>query len=445
MVEHALSIFSRVVTPELIAACRAGSKVVERAGIYETSIVIWLMIFQRLGPDRSLADAIEDLREGASHRLLERAAGSIRARTGRISSDTGGYAKARQRVPLSVVEGVADALNAEVTQALGRDKEFLSRVYIVDGTTIRLPHTKSILQDYPAYHNQHGTAHFPLMRAAIVTHAMSGAALRPTFGPHNGENATSELELVENALRRVPCGSTVVGDRLFGCIRFVLEAQKQGLTSICRVKEKNSCLYIDNSTRGEKAVRWWSKRDKIAVDGRFIWKTIRSGETKKPERLILFTDDMTTPADKIMQAYALRWNVELDLRSLKTTLSMAELSGKDPEILAKEIILGVTAYNLVRLIMIQVGKKEKIPFRELSFSRFLSRINALGGGILARVFQDKEYLNTRIGKAFSELAGLRLPKRSKKRPNEPRKTLQRGSKKYLTTSRAEARAKLFQG
>ena len=444
MIEHALSIFSRVITPEFIESCRAGSKVVERAGIYESSIVIWLMIFQRLGADRTLAEAVEDLREGASHRLLARAVGSIRARTGRISTDTGGYAKARQRVSLQVVEQAADALNAEVTSALRTDGLF-DRIYVVDGTTFRLPHTKTIIEDYPQYENQYGSAHFPLMRAAIATHAQSGTALRPSFGPYNGESATNELALVEEVLARVPSGSTVVGDRMFGCIRFVLEAQKHGLTSICRVKEKNSCLYIDDSTKGEKEVTWWSKRDKISVEGRFIWKKIRSTETKKPERLILFTDDMTTPGDKILQAYALRWNVELDLRSLKTTLAMAELSEKHPEILAKELILGVTAYNLVRLIMIQVGKREKLSVRELSFSRFLIRIAALSRGILARTFDDREYIQKRIGKAFSDLSGLRLPKRNKKRPNEPRKVLPRRTKSYLTTSRGEARAKLFQG
>lgn len=444
MIEHALDIFSRVVKPEFVESCRAGSKVVERAGIYESTIVVWLMIFQRLHPDGTVAKAVEDLRAGASQRLLERVAGSIRARTGRISSDTGGYAKARQRVPLQVVANASDALNSEVVKALSSEG-FLDRIYIIDGTTIRLPHTKTIIEDYPQHGNQYGEAHFPLVRAAIAVHARSGAALRPSFGPYNGETAASELALADEVLSRVPGGSIVVGDRMFGCIRFVLEAQKHGLTSICRVKEKTSCSYIDDSVKGEKEVQWCSQRDKVGVAGRFIWKTIRRGEKEKPERLILFTDDMITPRDKIFQAYALRWNIELDLRSLKSTLGMAELSGKTSDVIAKELIRGVTAYNLVRLIMIQVGKRDKISIRELSFSRFLTRISALSGGIFARTFEDREYVQKQIAKAFSDLSGLRHPRRNKRRPNEPRKVLQRGTHSYLTSSRAEERAKLFQG
>jgi hypothetical protein len=441
MIHEALEIFRRVVTPAFIQSCRSGSEVIERAGIYESSIVIWLMLFQRLSSDHTLAKAVEDLRVGYSSRLLEAVRGSIRARARRVSADTGGFSHGRQRVKVELVEQVGDALNSEVIGALS-SKSFFDRIYVVDGTTVRLPHTESILEKYPAYYNQHGNAHFPLMRVGVAMHALSGAAVRPSFGPCNGEEAVSEFSLIEDLLPRVPKGSIIVGDRYFGCIRFVLEAQKHGHSSICRVKEKNSRLYIDDSRQGEKQAVWWSKRDKIEVSGRFLWRTIQRNKTKPKERLILFTDDMEISSDQIFEAYALRWNVELDLRDLKTTLDMHELSGRHPDTVAKELILGVTAYNLVRLIMIQLGNRERISVRELSFSRFLKRIMTVSCTMLSSHNETDSQRQKTLVRSLSDLSGLTLPSRVKKRLNEPRKIYRHGRKDFMILSREEERKKL---
>lgn len=45
-----------------------------------------------------------------------------------------------------------------------------------------------------------------------------------------------------------------MGGGYFGRIRFVLGAKASGHDAICRVKEKNCCLYIDESSKGEKLV-----------------------------------------------------------------------------------------------------------------------------------------------------------------------------------------------
>ena len=44
----------------------------------------------------------------------------------------------------------------------------------------------------------------------------------------------------------------------------------------------------------------------------------------------------------------MRWNCELDLRSLKRTLQMEELRCKTPDMVHKEIWANLLAYNLIR-------------------------------------------------------------------------------------------------
>jgi hypothetical protein len=48
-----------------------------------------------------------------------------------------------------------------------------------------------------------------------------------------------------------------------------------------------------------------------------------------------------------------RWNAELDLRNIKTTLGMEQLRCKTPKMAIKELWVYLLAYNLIRLLMAQ--------------------------------------------------------------------------------------------
>lgn len=62
-------------------------------------------------------------------------------------------------------------------------------------------------------------------------------------------------------------------------------------------------------------------------------------------------DAKRVPKDELKQLYRRRWQVELGLRHLKTTLGMNQLSCKSPGMVEKEIWTYLLAYNLVRLSM----------------------------------------------------------------------------------------------
>jgi hypothetical protein len=65
--------------------------------------------------------------------------------------------------------------------------------------------------------------------------------------------------------------------------------------------------------------------------------------------------------------YRRRWNVELDLRNIKTTLGMERLRCKTPQMVIKELRVYLLAYNMIRLLMAPaVLLVDQIP-RQLSF------------------------------------------------------------------------------
>jgi hypothetical protein len=437
VMEDALRVYRRVVDENLSEALGAGVAISERRGIFSSAVVIWLMIFQRLNSDHSLAAAVEHLRSGELNELLEE--GSLPARANRISSSTGGFSRARERISLEVVEKVADGINEALGKNHRKGTQGGKQVYVIDGSTLRVPYTQDNIEKYPQYQNQHGKAHFPLLRIGIATNALTGMVLRPSYGPYSGEHATNELTLAEELFGRIPRGSVIIADRFFGCSRFADLAKRAGHEVVTRVKEINAKKFIGTaaSASGELAVEWKSRTGEYSASGRFIWHTVtRKGF--RPSRLVLFTTS-PLPRKEILKLYGLRWNVELDLRDIKSTLDMDMLYNKTPSMNEKEIVLGITAYNLIRHLVVAAATSLKVTPREISFSRVLKRIHAVGNA----AFNSSVPITSNSGFIIhSDLRGLLLPKRKNTRPAEPRKVWQKGQVTFMTKTRDEERKKL---
>ena len=136
------------------------------------------------------------------------------------------------------------------------------RIFIVDGTTLLTAHSSENIEKYERYKNQHGASHYPLLRACVATDARTGIVVRPSHSPYQGEGAIGEIGLAEELLERLPQGSIVIGDRLYGCPRFAAHAAAASHQVIIRVKEVNAKRYIGvpDSPSGEMDVVWESNR-----------------------------------------------------------------------------------------------------------------------------------------------------------------------------------------
>lgn len=75
--------------------------------------------------------------------------------------------------------------------------------------------------------------------------------------------------------------------------------------------------------------------------------------------------DAFTPA-ALTQLYRSRWDVELDLKHLKTSLGMDILRSKTPDGVRKEVYAFLLAYNLLRNLMCEAGATYSSPPLRLS-------------------------------------------------------------------------------
>ena len=438
-----LDFYRETISHEYVNGFLRASGICPRAGVFTATTVIWMMIAQRMKLNASLAQAVEDLRVRREIELLDLAATSGRARTRDFANRTSGYSQGRKRVPLRVVEEVADLLNETILSEQRKRKKRSSEIFVLDGSTLQIAHTPDNLLRYPQYRNQHGKAHYPLVRFCIATHADTGAILRPSYGPYNGPNAVSELMLAVELLSRLPKGATVLGDRYFGCFRFVHAAYGNDLDVLCRMKTQNAARVLGYSPEGigEAKTTWTPSKAELkkypelsgsSVRGKFVWCPLQ--ENGKPkEMLILFTTTELS-LEETVKMYGRRWLVETDLRDIKSTLKMNFIDAKSPEMIAKEIVLGACAYNMIRHMIELAATAAKLSARRFSFTAVLRRIHALAHTALHEDSLRPQFHDI-LRRALTDVKGLTLPIRAGPRRSEPRKIWGRGARHTMKKSR----------
>lgn len=422
-----LPLYQQIVSASLVQYLQeqVGWKV--RRGIYGARVVLWLMILQRLHAGATLAVAVQLLIQGAAEGLLE---SCHRLDCGSISARTGAYCQARQRLPKLLCRQVTEEIIEQLRQVLGSDAQGPRNVFLLDGSSVELEHCRELVERYPAAQNQHGKSHWPVLRIVVAHDADTGLASCPYWGAMYGASAVSEQELAEKAMDHLPAGATVLGDRNFGVLWVAYAAQQRNLGVVLRLTAVRARKLVGPiSQAGEHPVRWTASRwdggkdhrltTGSTVAGRLI--VARIGRGKSKEWLYLFTT-LELPAEEIIQRYARRWNIETDLRSLKRTVRLHHISAKSDDMLEKELLMAMSAYNLVRAVMCMAARRNGIEPRQLSFAGVLNVVNyALPNLIAAPNQQAHDLLFLRV---LDLAAQCTLPNRTKRR-SYPRETWRR--------------------
>lgn len=381
----ALALYQKVAPLDFFDRLQQQLKLRCRTGVFTLPVVIWRMVFQRLHDKGTLWVAVQQLIRGLPAGLIPRPSKRLRQRT--VSSHTGGYNQARQKLPLEVVERVSDHV---FEQLLGPAPEALPglgrRVFLLDGSTLLMSHTPELAAAYPPARNQHGRSHWPVMRVLVAHELGCGMAMRPHWGPLDGPQAVSEQRLTEEALERLPTGSVVLGDQNFGVFSVAWAAQQRNHPVLLRLTARRAQgifgPVLPSGT--DRRVVWKPSREDRArhpelpagacVHGRLVVRKVYPSDGSGPLKLCLFTT-LEVPGEELRKLYGQRWNVETDLRSLKKTIRLEMLECRTVAMVAKELILAVTAYNLVRAVIGEAAYRAALPPRCFSFSRVQDVLN----------------------------------------------------------------------
>jgi len=413
----AFGLYQRCVSQGVVDYLQKQAGMKMRRSIYTAAVVIWLMILQRLQAGGTLNTAVEALLGGAADGLLS---DCERARQKRISRRTGGYSHARQRLPKLLCKQVTTELVTQLREILNPGGGSAS--YLLDGSSLELEASPSLRKAYPPAENQHGRAHFPVLRIVALHELETGLAEEPCWGAMYGAEAVSEQTLAERAMDALVPGSTVVGDRNFGVFSIAWQAQQRGLGVVIRMTEVRARKLVGRpiSEEGEWCVRWTATRfdgrrhggmpKGACVEGRLI--AVRIGRGKSKQWLYLFTTLML-PREQVVAVYDKRWSIETDLRSLKTTIRLNHVAARNESMMEKELLTAVAAYNLVRAVMALAARRHNLTPRQLSFTFVRNVVNASWHRLQST--SDGDVYQAEVSRLLDAAAQGVHPKRRKRR------------------------------
>ncbi len=425
-----LQLYQRVVVNDVLSRPQSEGGLRPRSGVYSVAVVLWLLILQRLDPKATAASVVERLARGDADPLLQPCK---RVREGKMSPATGGYCQARQKLPKLVVSQVNDELIERLRQELSQPWPGLAApAFVVDGTTLQLQHRRELIRAFPPANNQHGPSHWPILQVVAMHDVASGLAQRPHWGAMYGPNPVSEQALADRAIAALPAGAVVIGDRNFGVFSTAYSAQQYQHPVLLRLTKVRAyklaggpisreidlaVVWTASRWDGRKKARW---PDGAAVCGRLI--ACRVGRGKAKQWLYLFTT-LSLPVEQVVALYGQRWNIETDLRSLKRTVHLHQLTAKSLDMMEKELLVACSAYNLVRAVMCLAARQANLRPRDLSFSRVLTVVDYAWGRLMAA--RSPQEHDREFDRMLARAAACKLPKRRRSR-SYPREVWGRG-------------------
>ncbi|MEX2138624.1 MAG: IS4 family transposase, partial [Pirellulales bacterium] len=369
-------------------------------------------------------------------------------------SNTGAYCRARHKLTEGLVQRLvretAEACEAQTPDSwLWRNRH----VWLVDGTTVSMPDTPENQAAYPQPPAQKPGLGFPLLRLVALVSLATGLLRDAAVGPYAGKEA-GETALLRELFGRLQAGDVVLADRFYCGWFMIALLQELNIDLVVRLHQLRKADFSRGQRlgSGDHIVEWprpprpdWMDEATYAR----MPATLRVREVEVQVKEVGFrtqslvvvttlTDAAETPRDALADLYRQRWLVELDIRSIKSMLSLDVLRCKTPQMVRKELYTGLLAYNLIRQTMLQAALAADVSPRSLSFTAALQTlaaagmVAAIGMGDLSLLIQMKlqHIASHRVG----HRPGRIEPRAIKRRPKPH---------KLLTEPRPLARARLL--
>ncbi|MEQ1694119.1 MAG: IS4 family transposase, partial [Gemmatimonas sp.] len=352
----------------------------DRDVVYTPAVTLWAFLSQMLftGEQRSCTAAVARV-------------AVVEALSGRVVSgtNTGAYCRARCRIPETVPRRLARELADDCETQLPDEWHWQGhRAFLVDGTTFSMPDTPehqagpTCGRCPPQPNSQAAGLGFPILRAvaliSLATAMVSGAALGPYSGKETGETA-----LFRQLFELLKRGDVIVADRYYAGWFTITLLQELGVEVVTRLHQHRTADFRLGRRLGadDHLVCWPKPQRPEWLDQKTydrLPNTLRVREMKfavrergfRMQSVVVVTtlcDATTITREDLADLYGQRWHAELDLRNLKSTMSLDVLRCKTPEMVRTELWMGLLADNLVRHSLLPAAAAAECLPRQLSF------------------------------------------------------------------------------
>lgn len=341
-----------------------------RERVYTPLKTLFTFIKQVLNPDKSCKKAVagvvvEELNKGR-----------------KISSSTGPYCKARQRLPEEAIqELVKEVGRSSKNKTPFKWKPYGRELKALDGSTNKMADTLSNQIEYPQHKKQEKGAGFPILRYVAVMSLTMGTVLNYAIGAYKGKG-TGESSLFREIIDSIEENDIILGDAYFPSYFL--------LSDIISRK-------ADGIFRGQGQRHYdFRKGDKLGKNDHIVsWKKPKKPEWMDEKNYAAYPDEIRVREFKVagkvyvttllnykkyfkkelVQIYQRRWEVEINLKSIKDIMNMDMLSCKTPEMVRREIGIHFLAYNFIRVLMAEACVKHNSLPWQVSFKGTVQLLN----------------------------------------------------------------------
>jgi Transposase DDE domain len=310
------------------------------------------------------------------------------------------YCDARMRLPLALFEDllqrVCDALFGEIQETA---RWFGHRTWSIDGSSFSMSDTPELQAHFGQPSGQAKGCGFPVAHLLTLFHSGTQLLLRVLASPLRTHDlrhtATLHPELQE--------GDILLADRAFASFAHLALLFMRNIYALFRCHQRQivnfrvgrkhtrqrkpkkglpRSRYVKRLGRRDQLVEYQKPKEQPAwmddatfasLPDTLLVRELRFDTPQRGHRTRVITlvttllDPLAYPAKELAKLYLSRWDIEVNFRHIKTTMRMEVLHCKTVEGVLKELYMFAVTYNLVRLVMLEASRRQKVPLDRISF------------------------------------------------------------------------------
>lgn len=315
------------------------------------------------------------------------------------------YCIARSKLPIRLLKLLLERLCA-----LAADCQPLwkgHRLWHVDGTGVSMPDTPALQKHFGQSSRQKPGCGFPTAHLLCLFDAATGLVRQMVISPLRTHDLADA-----GKLHGLLCpGDILIADRAFESFAHLAMLLGAGIDAILPVHQKRKidfCRKRRRRSRGKPAsrrrlrkpplydrqvlrkcglrdqiVRWrkpqckprWMSQEAFdalppTITVRELRRPVTMPDGRKVQITLITTllDENLYSPEELIAVLKARWNVEVNLRHLKTTMRMNVLRCQTVAGVERELWMYAIVYNAVRLVMLAAAAKQRVAADRISFA-----------------------------------------------------------------------------
>jgi hypothetical protein len=350
-----------------------------RERIFSPLVTLWTFLSQVLDADSSCRQAVvKTLAYLGFTRGLS------------ASHDPSAYCRARKRLPEGLLPSLTHLVAGKLEAKAGeKDLWRGHRLRVVDGSSVTMWDTPENQKVYPQVGGQKRGCGFPTARITGIFSLITGSLMDLAIGPLS----IGETVLFHRIRDCLKSGDILLGDRYYCSYAEIAQLLRMGVYILFRLHQNRKLNFKKARKLGpgdyifewRKGVRpqWMSLEEFRSLPDILVVRVVQvicqipGWRAKKIWIVTTLLDPKAYPAKEIGDLYERRWQVEVNLDHLKTSMKMEFLSCHSPDMIEKELWAYLLAYNLIRTLMWDAGCRRRISPLRLSLKGAIQEVMAL--------------------------------------------------------------------